>query len=192
MANKALILLDFINEIVNEKGKFAGKGYPAFLSEHKTLENVQTAISKARENEIPVIFVNISFAEDYSDWPENSPLFGTAKKFEALKRGTWATEIHPSLNKQDHDMVLTKKRVSAFFETSLEEVLKDKDVDTILLGGVATDLVVQTTARDGHDRDLNVVILEDLCGAANEDDHITSLKLLSKVAKISDSTTELG
>lgn len=191
MAKKALILLDLINEIVDEKGKLSGKGYATFIKEHGTLENVQNAISKARKKEIPVIFVNIGFAEDYSDWPENSPLFGAAKKFEALKENTWATELHSSLTKHEHDIVITKKRVSAFSGTSLEKVLKEEEIDTIMMGGVATDLVVQTTARDAHDLDFNVIILEDLCGAANEEDQETSLKLTAKIAKISNSDAEL-
>lgn len=191
MTKKALVLLDFINEIVDEKGKFSGKGYLAFVKEHRTLESVQNAINKAHENDIPVIFVNIGFAQDYSDWPENSPLFGGAKKLEVLKEDTWATELHSSLTAGKHDTIISKKRVSAFFGTSLEAILKEAGIDTILLGGVATDLVVQTTARDGHDLDFNVVVFEDLCGAANEEDQQTSLKLLAKVAQISNSKTEI-
>lgn len=52
----ALILIDFINEIVDEKGKFAGKGYPAFVKAHSTLESVSAVIAKARAKNMPVIF----------------------------------------------------------------------------------------------------------------------------------------
>ena len=44
----ALILLDFINEIVDEKGKFAGKGYPDFLKRHGVIDCVNKTIAKAR------------------------------------------------------------------------------------------------------------------------------------------------
>ena len=188
MTATALILLDFINEIVDEKGKFSGKGYPTFVRTHGVLESVNSAIAKAREKNIPVIFVRIGFSPDYREWHETSPLFGTAKKFGALQLGTWATEIHESIDKNERDFLITKHRISAFYATSLEVILRTLKVDTVLLGGVATDLVVQSTARDAHDRDYRVVILEDLCGAGSEEDHESTLKTLAKIAKIAKST----
>lgn len=190
----ALILIDFINEIVDEKGKFAGKGYPAFVKANNVLENVNAAIAKARAKDIPVIFVRVGFSPDYREWPESSPLFGAAKKFGALQLGTWATEIHSSLDKTDTDFLVTKHRVSAFYATSLEAVLRTLKVDTILLGGVATDLAVQSAVREAHDRDYRVVVLEDLCGAGSEEDHVQALRLLAKVATVakSDNAPELN
>ncbi len=184
----ALILLDFINEIVDEKGKFAGKGYPAFVKTHGVLDNVNAAIAKARAKDIPVIFVRVGFSFDYREWPESSPLFGAAKKFGALQLGTWATEIHESLNKTDEDFFITKHRVSAFYATSLEAILRTLKVDTILFGGVATDLAVQSAAREAHDRDYRVVVLEDLCGAGSKEDHANALLALAKIATVAKST----
>ena len=188
MTKSVLILLDFINEIVDEKGKFAGKGYTAFLKAHGTLDNVNVAIAKAREKNIPIIFVRMGFSPDYREWPEASLLFGMAKKFGALQLGTWATEISSSINKTDADFLITKHRVSAFYATSLEAVLRTLKVDTVLLGDVATDLVVQSTARDAHDRDYRVVVLEDLCGAGSEEDHASALHTLAKIATVAKST----
>ncbi len=183
----ALILIDFINEIVDEKGKLAGKGYPAFVKAHGTFESVNAAIAKARAKNVPVIFMRVGFSSDYREWPESSPLFGAAKKFGALQLGTWATEIHESLNKADADFLVTKHRVSAFYATSLEEILRTLKVDTVLLGGIATDLAVQSAAREAHDRDYRVVVLEDLCGAGSEEDHTQALRLLAKVATVAKS-----
>ncbi len=184
----ALILIDFINEIVDEKGKFAGKGYPTFVKTHGVLENVNVAIAKARAKDIPVIFVCVGFSPDYREWPESSPLFGAAKKFGALQLGAWATEIHESLNRTDTDFLIIKHRVSAFYATSLEAILRTLKVDALLLGGVATDIAVQSAAREAHDRDYRVVVLEDLCGAGSEDDHAQGLRLLAKVAIVAKST----
>ena len=188
MNKSTLILIDFINEIVDEKGKFAGKGYPAFVKAHGVLENVNAAIAKARAKDISVIFVRVGFSSDYREWPESSPLFGAVKKFGALQLGAWATEIHESLNKTDTDFLVTKHRVSAFYATPLEAILHTLKVDTILLGGVATDIAVQSAVREAHDRDYRVVVLEDLCGAGNEEDHAQALRLLAKVATVAKST----
>jgi len=188
MIKPVLILLDFINEIIDEKGKFAGKGYPAFVKAHGIIKNVNAAIAKAREKNIPIVFVRVGFSSDYREWPEASPLFGTAKKFSALQIGTWATEIHQSINKTDADFLVTKHRVSAFYATSFMTILRTLKADTLLFGGVATDLVVQLTALDAHDRDYRVVVLEDLCGAGSEDDHSNALRTIAKIATVAKST----
>ncbi len=145
--------------------------------------------SRKRERKnMPVIFVWVGFSNDYREWPESSPLFGAAKKFGALQLDTWATEIHESLNKTDADFLVTKHRVSAFYATSLEAILRTLKADTILIGGVATDLAVASAAREAHDRDYKVVVLEDLCGAGSEEDHAQALRLLAKVATVAKST----
>lgn len=184
MNKTVLILLDFINEIVDEKGKLAGMGYPAHVKQRNVLENVNEAIAKARKKGVPIIFVRLGFSLDYREWPEASPLFGTAKQYGALQLGTWATEIHPTITKTDSDFVVTKHRVSAFYSTPLEAILRKLKVDTVILGGVATDLAVQTTAREAHDRDYNVIVLEDCCAAGSPDDHKNTLKMLATIAKI--------
>ncbi len=184
----ALVLIDLINEIVDEKGKFAGKGYPDFVKKHRVLENVNAAIAKARAKSIPIIFVRIGFSGDYREWPETSPLFGGARKFGALRLETWATDIPESLDRRPEDYLVTKHRVSSFYATSLEAVLRTLKVDLLLCGGVATDLAVQSAVRDAHDRDYKVVVLEDLCGAGNEEDHIQTLRLLAKVAIVAKSS----
>lgn len=181
-------MIDYINEVVDENGKLASKGYPAFVRAHGVLEKVNIAIAKARARGVPVIFVRIGFSPDYQDWPAFSPLFGVAKQSEALRLGTWATQIHESLDKNDMDALVTKHRVGAFYRTSLEGILQKSGINRILLGGVATDLAVQSTAREAHDRDYQVVVLEDLCAAGNEEDHVDALRLLAKVATVAKST----
>jgi nicotinamidase-related amidase len=67
---------------------------------HDVLANVNKVIAKARMKNIPIIFVRVGFSSYYREWPESSVLFGAAKKFGALQLGTWATEIHASINKK--------------------------------------------------------------------------------------------
>ncbi len=188
MLKSALLLLDFINEIVNEEGKLATKGYAAFIKEHGTLERVNEAIEKARTHNVPVIFVRVGFSDDYREWPSDSPLFGAAKKFGALKLDTWATEVHAQIRREPRDFLITKHRVSAFYGTSLGVVLRTLGVDRLVLGGVATDVVVQSTAREAHDRDYRVVILRDLCAAANQGDHDHALNSLAKIATVAETS----
>ena len=184
MSKSALLVLDLVNELVHEDGKFAGMGYPAQVKERGVLEAASSAIGKARAKGMSVIFVRVGFSPDYRECPESSPLLGAAKQYGALQIGDWATEFHASLDRRDSDETLTKHRVNAFFGTPLDKILKAKGIDTILLGGVATDLVVQTTARDGHDRDYAVVVLEDMCAASSPELHDSVIGALGAVARI--------
>src|SRR5262245_59608632 len=95
---KALLRLDFINEIVDPKGKFAGRGYAAFLENNGTLDRAQQLLTAVRNEGMLVIHVRVGFSPDYKEHPEGSPLLGAAKQYAALQLGTWATEFHPKLS----------------------------------------------------------------------------------------------
>ncbi len=183
-SGKALLLLDFINEIVHPNGKLSSKGYSNFDSKHNILDNVRKILDYARSNNYLVAYVKLGFSSDYKEQPENSPLFGGAKKFNALTIGTWATEIHEKIHPLDNESVLIKHRVSGFFNTALETLLRVNKISSVYITGCATDMAVQSTARDAHDRDFQVFVIDDCCIAANENDHENSLSLLSKVATV--------
>ncbi|MFC7308902.1 cysteine hydrolase family protein [Streptomyces monticola] len=181
---RALIVLDVINELVHPDGKFAAWGYPEQVAKHKVLENTAAALAKARAANIPVLFVTVGFAPDYADWTPTSPLLGDAKKYEALGLGTWATEIHESVRPEAGEPVIVKHRISPFHNTDLELQLRTRGIDTLLLAGVSTDLVVLSAAREGHDRDFRIEVLEDATAAATAEDRAAALRILAHTAKI--------
>jgi len=179
-----IVLVDFINEIVDPKGKLAGKGYATFMDKHATLDNVRKLLGHGREHGIPIIHVRVGFSASYIEHPEFSPLFGGAKKFGALQLGTWATEFHPKASPLPNEPILTKHRVSAFYGTPLDLILRANGVQKVLICGVATDLSVQAAARDAHDRDYIVTVVSDCCGAASDEDHEMSLRALEKIGAV--------
>jgi len=181
---KAIIICDFINEIINTEGKFKGKGYAAFAEQNNTLANTATALQKARELGFTVIFVKVGFSADYKEQPKNSLLFGKADQFQALKLNTWATEIHEQLEVKDTDNIVIKHRVSPFYSTALEAILRSNNITDLYICGCATDLVVSSVARDSHDRDLNTFVLSDCCAAGSTEDHESALTTIRKIATV--------
>lgn len=181
---QALLVIDYINEIADSKGKIAQKGYSAYMEHHFTLNRVNTLIRHAREKNIPIIFVRVGFEPDYSNCPTSSPLFSIAKAAGVLKLGSWSTEFHENLQIKEGDTVITKHRVSPFFNTLLDIHLGDMNIDTLYIAGVATDLAVESTARDAHDRDYTVIVVEDCCAAANDEEHLEACKTISKIATL--------
>jgi len=181
---KALIALDFINEIIHPDGKLSGKGYAAFDKAHNTLGNAAAMLAKARDRGDAVIHVRVGFLPGYPAHPDKSPLFGAAKEHGVLQLGTWGTEFHDKVKPVGEEPVVVKNRVSAFHGTQLEMDLRACGATTLVLMGVATDMAVQAAARDAHDRDYQVEIIADCCAAGSDEDHEQCLRMLSKIAKI--------
>lgn len=180
-----VVLIDFINDIVSEGGKLAGKGYLDYVIKHGVGQKVADLTSKARAANIPIIHVRVGFSKGYIDHPSGSPLFGGAKNFEALALGTWGTEFAEYAMPNPDELVVNKHRVSAFYGTDLDVALRVLSAKTLYIAGCATDLAVQAACRDAHDRDFDTIIVEDACAAANDEDHTTSLGVLGKIAKVS-------
>lgn len=182
--NTALISIDFIGEIIGTEGKLAAKGYRAFADTHGTLDHLARRQQETRNNGGRVIHVHLGFAPDYADHPSASPLLGAARQAGILRLGTPSTEIVSTVAPLPGDVVIVKKRVSPFFGTDLELVLRSLHIEAVTIAGVATDLAVASAARDAHDRDFVVTIAADACAAATDDDHATSLATMAKFAVI--------
>ena len=184
MTNKALVLIDFINEIVHPDGKLAGKGYANYISEHKTDASLKALLKKFRERGDLVVHVGVGFLPNYKDHPAESPLFGAAKKFGALNSSGWGCEFVDYASPQDDEATVRKTRVSAFYNTNLDTVLKANGISEVFVAGCATDLAVQSAVRDAHDRDYAVTVVSDACAAASDEDHKLSIEVLKKISEI--------
>ncbi|SRR5258706_5617632 len=180
----ALVCIDYINEIVSQEGKLAGKGYYEFVRTYDTLRRVAEAQSRFRSEGNLVAHVRLGFSSTYIEHSDRSLLLGKAREFGVLQLGKWGTEFPVEVAPAASDVVLTKHRISAFFGTSLDTILRVQDVEQIYLAGVATDLAVQSAARDAHDRDYRVTVLADCCAAANVADHESSLAVLRKIGTV--------
>jgi nicotinamidase-related amidase len=188
---QALLILDMMNEIVRADGAWAemGYGYGPQAEERDVVPKTVLAVEKARAAGIPVIYVTVGFSKSYAEWPSDSPVFTEeGKKARLLQLGTWGQETHEALAPREDEVLVTKKRVSPFYATFLEVLLRTQGVEELLLCGVATDHVVMATARDGHDRDFRIKVLEDCCAAASQERHEAAIVVLDGVAEITTST----
>jgi nicotinamidase-related amidase len=188
---QALLILDMMNEIVRADGAWAemSYGYGPQAEERDVVPKTVLAVEKARAAGIPVIYVTVGFSKSYAEWPSDSPVFTEeGKKAGLLQLGTWGQETHEALAPREDEVLVTKKRVSPFYATFLEVLLRTQGIEELLLCGVATDHVVMATARDGHDRDFRIKVLEDCCAAASQERHEAAIVVLDGVAEITTST----
>ena len=114
----------------------------------------------------------------------------------ALVEGTWGAEIHEAVTPQNGDIVVTKRAVSAFYGSDLAALLATGGIDTLLLCGVATNFVVEGTAREAADRGYNVVIVGDCCASLSQELHdaalTTALPFLATISNLDEVTVALG
>lgn len=181
----ALLVLDLINDLVHPDGKLAAMGPLEHATSRGVLGRTAVAIDRARAAGVPVVYAVIGFSPSRADFPEESPLFGVVRDDRRPTLGTWGTRVHDDVSPAEGESIVVKHRVSPFYGTQLEMLLRRRQVDTLMLAGVTTDLVVLSTTREGHDRDYRIEVLEDATATSNQELHEAALKVIGRTATIS-------
>lgn len=128
--------------------------------------------------------MKVGFSDNYIECPKKSPVFSKAPENGVLKLGEWGTEFHDDMDVRPEDKIIIKHRISALYNTDLETVLRANGVETLYICGVSTNMAVELTAREAHDRDYQVVVISDACASMDEVGHQAALKVLGRIAKI--------
>ncbi|HEX4377923.1 MAG TPA: cysteine hydrolase [Steroidobacteraceae bacterium] len=182
-----LLVMDMINDLVSERGGGANTYVPQMQERH-VMTNTRAAIDKARAAGALIGYVRVGFSPDYRECPPNSPVFSGARTGGKFKLGSWGTEVHPDLRPHESDFDIVKHRVSPFYGTSLEPILRARNVTQLFLAGVSTNGVVHTGAREAHDRDYACTVLEDCCAGASAEEHEYALKCVARFSAIKKSS----
>jgi nicotinamidase-related amidase len=178
------LVLDMENDLVHEDGPNGKAPYGEQVRARGIIENTRRALDKARAATLRVGFVRVGFSPDYRECPANSPIFSNARKNGIFKLGEWGTQIHPALGQQPTDFDIVKHRVSPFYGTDLEVILRTHGVRRIYCSGISTNAVVQAAVREGHDRDYEMVLLEDCCCALSGEEHDGAIKSLQRFCQV--------
>ncbi|MEY2927324.1 MAG: hypothetical protein RL367_1801 [Pseudomonadota bacterium] len=186
MKKSLFLVMDMMNDLVDENG-FSAKGYGVQVKQRNMLANTAKAIAAARAAGVQIGYVRVGFSSDYRECPPASPIFSGARTNKIFQLGTWGTEVHASLAPHPGDFDIVKHRVSPFYATSLEAILRANAIERVILCGVSTNGVVHSGAREAHDRDYEVVILEDCCAGVTADEHRHAIACLGRYASIFDS-----
>jgi nicotinamidase-related amidase len=182
------LVLDMQNDLVSAEGPNGKSPLGEQVRARDVVAKTAAAIERARAAGIAVGFVRVGFSEGYPECPKNSPVFSGAPKAGLFKLGQWGTEVHPALAQRPGDVQVVKHRVSPFYSTTLVAQLSALDIERIYCSGVSTQAVVQATVRDGHDRDFEMVVLEDCCCAHSAEEHANSMASLARFCKVAAST----
>lgn len=160
MGKSALLVMDVQRGIVARFG-----------DDSDYLQRLGSAISAARAAGVPVIYVTISFRTGHPEISKRNQTFATTMAAGGFAHDDPATEIHPAVEPQPGDLVVTKRRVSAFTGSDLQVLLSGLGVDTLVLTGIATSGVVLSTLRQAADLDYQLAVLSDGCLDADPEVH---------------------
>jgi nicotinamidase-related amidase len=144
------------------------------------VERASLVLRAARKAGMPVVHIQFGFRPGLPEVSSRNKLLAAIKAsslHQQLFQGV-AGAIHPALGPEPSDIVVTKRRVNAFTGTDLEMILRAREIETLVLFGIATGGVVLSTLLDASDADYRLVVVEDCCADLDAELHAILLKRL--------------
>ena len=177
--NSALLIMDIQGRMVD-----------GLANKEEYVQKLQRTIDAARAHTIPVIYVVVGFRPNM---PEFNP---RSKGLRALRDTGVADALVnpiPVLTCTETDVVVTRRRLSAFTGSDLEILLRAKEIDHLVLTGISTSGVVLSTVREAVDKDYILTVVSDLCADRDEEVHrVLTEKVFPRHADVLSSTDWLN
>jgi nicotinamidase-related amidase len=172
--NTALLVMDVQDGIVER------------FADDALLERLAGAVDAARSRGVRVIFVRVAFRDGHPEISARNRTFAPLRD-----AGAAMTEetigIHPSVAAREGEVVVTKRRVSAFAGSDLDVVLRAGDITHLVLCGITTSGVVLSTLRAAADLDYRLTVLHDACADGDPEVHrVLTEKVFPRQAEVVD------
>jgi nicotinamidase-related amidase len=169
----ALLIIDVQNDVI----KATDEPYSNLVKMVRAkgvIGNTARVLDAMRRLKLPVIFIGHVHRKDRADFvPLITDLIlqGIAGPVREVNvEGTTGAQIVDELKPMPDEYIIWKRRSNAFYCTDLELVLRARGIDTVVLGGIATDVCVANTVRGAQERDIRVIILSDCVAAMMPED----------------------
>ncbi len=167
----ALLLLHWQNELVKPGGKIYDP-MGGILAAAGTVQRTQAVLQASRIRGVFVVFVNVGHRRGYPELaPDPGPLAAGLVRAQAFIRGTWGAEVIEELRPLDDEIEIVNYSTSAFIYTELDLLLRNRGITTVVLSGLATNWVVESTARDAGNRGYAIWTLSDCCNSSSQEAH---------------------
>jgi nicotinamidase-related amidase len=154
----ALLIMDVQPQIVER------------FSDSQLTERLARAAAAARTAGVHVIYVKVGFRDGYPEISPRSAMFSRIAELGGFVEGV-SSDVHPAVAPQPGDVVVTKRRVSAFAGSDLDVVLRAGRIEALVLSGIATSGVVLSTLRQAADLDFSLTVLSDGCLDTDDEVH---------------------
>lgn len=165
MRKPVLIVIDMLNDFLKRWDR---------ADRERLVSAINDLVEIMRKTSRPIIWVRQEFESDLSDaFPEMR-----AKNIHITIKGTEGCEIDSQLNVAPGDILIIKKRYSAFYGTTLDEVLGQLKPDSIVIAGINTHACIRTSVIDAYQRDWPLVLATDCVDSYDREHHQVSLNYM--------------
>ena len=170
----ALIVIDMQNAYTSMGGYLDLAGFDVSKTK-PVVENIKKAVAAAHEAGIQVIYFKNGWDDQYREaGGVDSPNFHKSNALKTMRKkpelqgtllakGHWDFELIDELQPLEQDLVIEKPRYSGFFNTALDSMLRCRGIRNLVFVGIATNVCVESTLRDGFFLEYFGVALDDAC-----------------------------
>jgi nicotinamidase-related amidase len=170
-----LVVIDPQNDFLHPDGWYAQQGIDI---EHmrRTIAPIRQLVHDVRAKNIPVVWTRHGTRglEDGGPFMRLRPFL----KDGGLRQNTWGYQIHDDFGPREDDWYVDKTRLSAFYNSNLEGILRALDADTVLFAGVLTNQCVVATSKDAMFRDFKPIVIEECTGTTLPHLHEPALEMI--------------
>jgi nicotinamidase-related amidase len=163
---RAVLALHYQNDVIHRNGRIRLGFAEGDAQRDAVIAAAGRLLAGARAASLPIVHVRIAFRPDHADVVRNGPIWENVVRIGAVAEGSWGADFHDRLRPQPDEIVVRHGRINAFFGSPLEETLRLFDAAELVLGGVATNSVVEHTARHAADMGYRVTVAADACAAS--------------------------
>jgi biuret amidohydrolase len=182
----AVLAVHWLNDIVSADGAF-GPYFQSELERIRAVDHTASILAAARDSGALVAYTRVVYRPDYLDMDANCPLLQGVMAMKALTEGSRGAEIIPELTPQPGDVVVNHTRVTGFHGTSLDNILRARNIETVVVTGVSTNVSVEGTAREATNLGYRTILVSDACATDSEATHQATLATMSQLGEVATS-----
>jgi ureidoacrylate peracid hydrolase len=171
----AVVIIDPQNDFLHADGWYARSGIDVSHMQ-RTIGPITQLVAAARERNIPIVWTRHGF-RDHRD----AGVFFQLRPFlkeGGLRHGTWGYQILEGLGAIAEDWYVEKTRLSAFFNTNLETILRSLHAETVVFGGVLTNQCIAASSKDANFRDFKPIVIQECTGTTLPHLHEPALEMI--------------
>jgi ureidoacrylate peracid hydrolase len=187
-----IVHIDMQNDFLHEDGHYAKSGID-ISHMRRSIEPVRALTAEARRRGVPIIWTRhgTKGVIDGGPFMQHRPFLREG----GLRQNTWGYEVYEPLDPRPEDWFVEKTRLSAFYNTNLETVLRGLNAHTVIVTGVLTNQCVAATGKDAMFRDFLPIVVEEATGTTLPHLHEPAIEMMrvgwAQVSPLAEITAQL-
>ena len=177
-AHTAVVVIDMQNDFCDPQGFVATKRGTDLTDTRAVIPKLIKLLDAARKVKAKVVLVQMSTTDNDLTGPIMDRLRRISANERTCPEGSWGAELIPEIVPAPDDIIVYKNRYSAFIKSDLDKKLKVMGIKTLIMTGVATNVCVESTARDGYMLDFYILVPQDLVACAHQELQDVSIRNL--------------